>query len=132
MSPGVFALSNLVHSYFAATVSCASKPTFFFIPPWYEYLPVTNDPSGIGCLVTFKPPSDFLPIGLAILDMLLRFAGLAAIIAIIAAGVGYMTAGGSPEKAAKARNRIFNALIGLAIVSIAAGFVGYIGRTLGG
>ncbi|MBI4034316.1 hypothetical protein HY380_00285 [Candidatus Saccharibacteria bacterium] len=76
-------------------------------------------------------PGDIWLIGLAIIDMLLRVAGFIAIISIIAAGVSYITAGGSVEKTASARKRIYNALIGLGIVFAASGFVAFIGNKLG-
>lgn len=109
-----------------AAVKCAH--TFFFIPPWWEYI----NPAKIGadCSIAFSFPNDLLAVGLAIVDMLLRVAGLVAIVSIIIAGVGYITAAGQVEKTASARKRIYNALIGLAVVTIASGVVAFIGNTL--
>jgi hypothetical protein len=112
---------------FAATYQCASK--FFFLPPWWEYI----NPGKISAdcnNIIFSFPGDLLAVGLAIVDMLLRIAGLVAIVSIIIAGVSYITSGGMVEKAASARKRIYNSLIGLAIVAIASGFVAFIGNTL--
>ncbi|HZP55289.1 MAG TPA: pilin [Candidatus Saccharimonadales bacterium] len=108
--------------------NCA-KPSFFFLPTWYEYLNFTADPSG-GCSVAINFPQDTLPIGLAILDILLRLAGFVAVIAIIISGIMYITATGSPEKAAAARKRLYNSLIGLAIAFVAAGVVAFIGNSV--
>jgi len=80
----------------------------------------------------FHFPGDTWAVGLAIIDMLLRLAGLVAIISIIIAGVSYITAAGTVEKTASARRRIYNSLIGLALVLIASGAVAFIGNTLGG
>lgn len=122
-------LANL-STFFAATASPCTLPKkfFFVVPPWWQYL---NGKKEFGqCMPVFTFPNDILPVGLAIVDMLLRLAGLIAIVAIIIAGVGYMTAGGDVQKAASARKRIYNALIGLAIVAIASGVVAFIGNKL--
>ena len=118
--------SNL-SSFFAIQCNLPQKK-FFFLPPWWEYLEGTKEFGQ--CVPNFTFPGDILLVGLAIVDMLLRVAGLVAIVSIIIAGVAYITAGGAVEKTASARKRIYNALIGLAIVAIASGFVAFIGNTL--
>lgn len=118
-------------SFFLAATSkaAACSHQFFFIPTWWEYLP--DNRFAANCSISnFDFPSDILPVGLAVVDMLLRVAGLVAIVSIIIAGVAYMTAGGDVQKTASARKRIYNALIGLAIVAIASGLVAFIGNTL--
>lgn len=45
-----------------------------------------------------------------------------AVIMLVAGGIGYMTAGGDPEKSTKAKKLMINALIGVAIV-LAATFI---------
>lgn len=121
-------------SFFFAATSCplpgAGKNTFFGIPHWWQYLKGELDPLN-QCIPVFNFPNDLLAVGLAVLDMMLRVAGLVAIVSIIAAGVAYITAGGQVEKTASARKRIYNSLIGLAVVAIASGFVAFIGNTLG-
>jgi hypothetical protein len=121
-----FYSAYLPYAPFART--CSDKSSFFFIPVWYKYLPVT-DTNNV-CSVVFNVPDDFLPVGLAIVEMLLRLGGLAATISIIIAGVGYITAGGDAQKAASARRRIVNSLVGLAIVFVASGFVAFVGNRL--
>lgn len=113
-------------SFFFAATSCSHS--FFFFPNWWEYLP--TQPSPPDCSIAFTFPGDLLAVGLAVVDMLLRAAGLVAIISIIAAGVSYITAAGTVEKTASARRRIYNSLIGLAVVAIASGSVAFIGNTL--
>lgn len=110
-----------------AAIKCAH--TFFFLPPWWEYLPASKFAADCS-IKAFNFPGDLLPVGLAVVDMLLRVAGLVAIVSIIIAGVQYITASGMVEKTASARKRIYNALIGLAIVAIASGVVAFIGNTL--
>lgn len=120
-------LSYLPTPLFAAP--CA-KPFFFFLPPWWNYLQTTD--TKLGCNIAFTPPGDIWLVGLAILDMLLRLAGFVAVISIIIAGVSHIFSGGNPEKAASARKRLYNSLIGLAIALIATALVTFIGRSLGG
>jgi len=124
----MFALFISKFFTFFAAIPC-NKHAFFFLPPWWEYLPAGKFAADCS-IKTFSFPNDLLPVGLAIVDMLLRVAGLVAIISIIIAGVGYITAGGDVPKTASARKRIYNALIGLAIVAVASGFVAFIGNTL--
>jgi hypothetical protein len=62
--------------------------------------------------------------------MLLRVAGLAAIFFIIYAGIQYVTSQGNPDAAAKAKDTIINALIGLAVAVVAVGIVSFIGSKL--
>lgn len=115
---------------FFAAIPC-NNHAFFFIPPWWEYLPAGKFAPPPDCSIQFFHfPNDLLAVGLAIVDMLLRVAGLVAIVSIIIAGVAYITASGDVPKTASARKRIYNALIGLAIVAIASGFVAFIGNTL--
>lgn len=109
---------------YIAAATC--KHTFFFFPSWWEFLKAEPYPQ---CF-SFTFPGDILPVSLAIVDMILRVAGLVAIVSIIYAGVMYMTAGGQFEKTAAAKTRIYNSLAGLAIVAVAAGVVAFIGKTL--
>lgn len=122
-------LANFYPFTFVATT--CSKPLFFIIPPWYEYLNLAPDSLG-QCAPVFQPPGDIFPVALAFLDMLLRAAGFIAVVSIIVAGVQYMLALGNPEKVTNARKRITNSLIGLAIAFTATLVVSFIGRQIGG
>lgn len=124
----MFALVIAKFFTFFAAVPC-NRHLFFFIPPWWEYLPA--DKFAADCSIqAFSFPNDLLAVSLAVVDMLLRVAGLVAVVSVIAAGVGYITASGTVEKAASARRRIYNSLIGLGIVAVASGFVAFIGNTV--
>lgn len=106
------------------------ESVFFFLPTWYKYLDVQSSATG-GCEVaSFDFPMDLLAVGIALIDMLTRLGGLVAVVVVVMAGVAYITAQGDPQKAAGARRRIYQGLIGLAIVFIAAGLVAYIGNKL--
>lgn len=106
--------------------------TFFFLPPWWEYLPTKIDNVTGECVVVFNFPNDILTVGLAVLDMLLRLGGFLAVISIIIAGVQYITSSGNADSATNARKRLINSIIGLAIVLVAAGVVQFVGNEIGG
>jgi len=53
-----------------------------------------------------------------ILNIIVRFAGVAAFIMIIIGGFQYLTAGGDPKKAESAKNTITYAVLGLVLLII--------------
>lgn len=126
------ALLNLLPAPLIAKVgdACTLKDnTFFFLPHWWKYLATQMDDIG-QCSPVFHFPNDILAVGLAVIDILLRLAGLAAVISIIIAGISYITSAGSTDKITASRKRIQNALIGLAIVLVASAVVSFIGNSL--
>lgn len=123
-------LLSLLHLPFPLFAAPCAKTFFFFLPPWWNYLETTSTTAG--CSIAFTPPGDIWLVGLAILDILLRVAGFVAVVSIMIAGASHVFSGGSPEKAASARKRMYNSLIGLAIALIATALVTFIGRQLGG
>lgn len=105
----------------------ACKTSFFGLPAWYEYLKFDNN-----CNITaFHVPQDLLLVALAIIDLLLRVAGFAAVIFVIMGGIQYATSQGNPDASAKAQSTIINALIGLVLAVIAITFVSFLGHKLG-
>ncbi|MBX4197653.1 pilin [Candidatus Saccharibacteria bacterium] len=116
--------------FFFAAACTPAKTRFLFLPPWWEYLKGgTTDALG-QCAPNFTFPGDIWSVGLAILDMLLRIAGFVAVISIIVAGFQHQFTMGDPQKAAAARRRIYNSLIGLAIALVATALVTFIGNQL--
>jgi hypothetical protein len=105
-----------------------NKGGFFGLPHWWQYL--NTNSNGGTCNIVFNPPGDFLAVGLALIDILLRVAGIVAVFAIIYAGVSYMNAMGNADKANSARKMITNSLIGLGIVIAATTVVTYVGGHL--
>ena len=124
----------------AAGGACGAKPKpklFGIFVPWYQYLELEEDAITEECLVKdFKilpgsGQSSSLPkVGLAVVDNLLRLAGVVAVIFVIVGGVQYATSQGEPDQANKARSTIIAALIGLVISMFAVAFVGYLARAL--
>jgi hypothetical protein len=96
------------------------------IPTWHEYLK-----KDANCdIAQFNMPADLWKVGLAGVDIILRFAGLIATIFIIRAGFAFVLSRGNPSEAAKARQSIIDALIGVVIASIATLLVAFLGRSL--
>jgi hypothetical protein len=104
--------------------------------PWYEYLQVTKDDTG-SCSVkdfTLLPDdgkdSDVPLVLLAIIDDLIRIAGVVAVIFVIYGGVQYTTSQGNPDATSKAQSTVLSALIGLVIAMVAVAFVTFLGKAL--
>lgn len=153
---GMFMTSVLVarpaHAADEKTLACSK--TFLGFPTWHKYLvkttdevkdPITNEPvidprtgsPKLTCDIVV-PGDNFLKgntpwlIGAAVIEMLLRFVALGAVIMVISGGFKIMTSNGSPDAVTTGRNSIFNALIGLAIAVVATTLVSYLINTLVG
>lgn len=120
---------------------CHKSDGFLGFPTWYEYLevgPYNGDP----CAIT--GPSDINPDGtksfsfekaiprilLAIVDILLRVAGMVAVGYVIFGGFKYMTSQGDPDALKKAQGTVVGALIGLAIAIVSVTIVTFVGSKL--
>lgn len=129
-------ISNTLNRFAAA---CGDQ-NFFSFPTWYKYLEQETVGRGDNarCVVEFSlrndsgkfQGDDLLLVILAIIDILIRVAGLVALAFILIGGIKYITSQGSPEGTKNAKDTIFNAIIGLVIAIIAASVVAFIGRTL--
>lgn len=115
---------------------CHQTSGFLGLPTWYEYLEV--GPKGTDPCAIVGPTADgkfsvelALPrVGLAVIDILLRVAGMVSVVFVIASGFRYMTSQGEPENVKKAQASATNALIGLAIALLASSIVGFVGSRL--
>lgn len=130
------------------------KKTFFGLVPWYYYMDdeftTTNPtekklnqtaPCDIKCFNLFRQTvanecgqkrSDLPALMLAIIDNLLRIAGIVAVAFVLVGSFQYVTAGGNAERATQARSTLINALAGMAIAIVAVAFVSFVGNSLGG
>jgi hypothetical protein len=103
---------------------------FFGLVPWYHYLNVN---AGNCEVQNFNfLGGDVALVLLAIVDDLLRVAGIVAIAFVVYGAIQYIASQGSPEATAKAQTTIINALIGMAIAITAIAFVSFLGNKLGG
>lgn len=143
------ALLQPAHSYAAPTdpADSGSVPTtntsggtcqqksFLLLPPWYKYLVESGrmEVSSITGRCDFKGDFQIQDIGLialAILDIMLRIAGIIATGFVIYGGILLLLSQGEPDQSKKARQTIINAFIGVLIALIATGFVSFIGSRL--
>lgn len=129
--------------------------TFLGLPTWYTYLKlddrqITDNKTGVVSTVcspqlscdSGSGPSDTCNaqsgidisklwlIVLAILELLLRLGGLLTVAMVIFGGVKYITSQGQPDATKNARQTILNALIGMAITTIASISVNFIANII--
>ena len=124
---------SYISTFFAFGGGCDPNKTFFGLPVWYKYL--IKAPSAGACeFKDFKiwPPDDLMLIGVAVLDILLRIAGMVSVGFIIWGGISYVLSQGEPEKLKVALQTIINALIGLVVTLVAVAIVSFLGNKLGG
>jgi hypothetical protein len=123
---------------FAQSTACnLGNHGFFNLPTWYKYLDGMRDPVTHKCEVQFSLISagkfngdDILAVILAIIDMLIRIAALAAVAYVMYGGIKYITSQGSPDATKGAQNTIQHALLGLIITIVAAAFVSFLGSKI--
>jgi hypothetical protein len=126
--------------YILAAADPQCVKSFLGLVPWYKYLDVKyigpNNPNNcditnFNLLPTNGNATDVPLVLAAIADDLLRIAGMVAIAFVIVGAIQYITSQGNPEGTAKAQGTIINALIGVAIATVAVTFVSFIGTQLG-
>lgn len=121
---------GLIQPYFAAP--CAAKNTFFGFPNWWKYLSSKQIDGQCVPTVNLSTNLDALwGIGLVVVEILLRLAGMLAVVYIIFAGYVFIRSAGSPDKVTAARGKIQSAVVGLIIVVIAIALVNFLGSKLG-
>lgn len=118
---------NQLAEILGKTTGCSKE--FLGLKPWYNYLEA-GDNCGVKHFNVLPPNSDVPLVLLAVVDDLLRIAGMVAVAFVIASAVKFMTSDGQPDKIAAARQTILNALIGLAIALVAIVFVSFLGSRL--
>jgi hypothetical protein len=148
-------VSSLPHPVSAdIQAGCDRSVAFLKLPTWYAYLDIgperTKDDGGAiidKCAIIGPTKTDdakteedeskeldlakVIPlVGLAVLEIMLRIAGLAGLFFVIYGGFKYITSQGEPDKTKQSRQTITNALIGIVISIIAAAAVSFIANTL--
>lgn len=108
------------------------------IPKWYKYLPYEADSTGNDCSINLGEDglkgdglAKLLPVGLAVIEMLLAVAGIVAVAFVIVGGFNYILSQGEPDHTKAALSTIINALIGGAIAIVATAVVAFIGGRFG-
>jgi hypothetical protein len=109
------------------TFAVTCHNTYFFgLPTWYHYLPMNSD-----CTPKFTGLNDTWLVVAAIIEMLLRIAGLVAVFMVIYGGITFITSQGNPEEAKRARSTLIYALVGLLLAASAALIVSFIATSIG-
>lgn len=123
-------LNGLMVSLNHFAVTCSNDNSFFAFPTWYKYLKA-GAAGGGPCSIMFKFPDDIPLVALAMLDIVLRLAGIVAVFFVVIGAVSYVTSQGDSNAVAKARGTILNALIGLLIATFSIAIVSFIGAKVG-
>lgn len=108
-----------------------SKKLLGLFPKWYAYFPSDKytfaaGRCGFSALDLTKDYNLLWLVILAAIEILLRVAGLVAVVFVIYGGFRYITSQGEPENTKAALNTIINALIGVAIAVVASAAVAFI------
>lgn len=119
---------NSLALYLQTFAASCGGGSFFGFPTWYKYLTgVSSDVDGATvCTAQITGINDIWLIGLALIEILLRVAILAAIAYVMFGGFKYVTARGNSDKLENARTSILDALTGLAIAIVASAVVSFI------
>lgn len=138
-------------TYAASSVPAECPKSFFGLTPWYKYLgpnfKSTLPDQAVGGKCDIKcfrilpakqtggcgrsgSVTDVPYVLLAIIDSIARIAGIVSVAFVLSGAFKYITSSGNPEATARARNTIVNALIGVAVVIVAIGFIQFLGRSL--
>lgn len=110
---------------------CRNRTTFLSFPVWYEYLDVSSDctvsaityPAGDPAEGTVNIGATVGAVLLAVIEILLRVAGLVAVGFVVYGGILYTISQGVPDKLNQARSTLLNGIIGLAIASLSVALV---------
>lgn len=100
--------------------------SFFGFPAWHKYL--DHNTAGGVCNVELNQLNDIWLIALAIAEILLRIAVVAAIAFVLIGGFKYITSRGNPDKTTSAKNTVIDGLIGLVIAVTATTIISFIAR----
>lgn len=113
--------------------SCSSS--FFGLRPWWYYLP-NGDFDGCNVrsfhFISASGNDDIPLVLLAVVDDLLRIAGIVAVAFVLIGAFKYVASQGDPEATGRAQGTVINALVGMAVAITAAVFVNFLGQRLGG
>ena len=112
----------MISAWISNFAAGCSGGTFLSFPTWYKYLPKASG----SCSPSLQKLSDIWLVVAAVIQIMLQIAAIVAVIFVIYGAVSYMTSQGEPDKTAKARDTIVNALIGMAIAVTSAAIVAFI------
>lgn len=99
---------------------------FLGFPTWYKYLE-QREFRGT-CSPHLEGINDVWLIGLAVIEILLRIAMIAAIAFVVYGGIKYAASRGNSDKVESAQRTLTDAVIGLIIAIVATAVVGFLAR----
>lgn len=105
---------------------CPEDSGFLGFPNWYRGLQCQAANDNRGTEVVFTGINDTWLIVANVVDILIRIAGLLAVLFIIYGGIRYIISQGQPENIQAAKRTLTNAVIGLALAILASTIVGFI------
>lgn len=128
-------MQNIIPLFQNFAQTCQPKGNFLGVfPTWYKYLggkTVADASTGLSqCIPEINGLNDVWLIVAAVTDMMLRIAVLVAIGFVIAGGIKYMSSQGIPDKTAKARDTIVQAVIGLVLALAASTLLTFVAGRL--
>lgn len=131
-----FAVLPAPAAHAAVDPNCKSS-SLLGLPQWFEYLdvgPKNGDPCAIYGPANADQSFDWeraVPrVIVAVIEIMLRLAGIVAVVFTIFGGFRYILSQGEPEATKKAKGTIIGASVGLVITMFAAVIVGFVGRIL--
>lgn len=89
-------------------------------------------PRDAQCNPEINSLGDILQIAANVIQVVLRGAGIVAVIAIIIGGILYISSLGDPQRTAKAKSTIYYAVLGLVITLAAYGIVRFVTDSFNG
>jgi len=127
---GLFGLVAIFPTTVDAVSPCPSTSAFLGFPNWYRGLDCEGD-TDAGTYHVIVGGETAIPrfiwtIVLNALDILLRIAGILAVVMILFSAFKYVTNGGNESKIAAAKTSLMQAVIGLLIAVAAATIVGFV------
>lgn len=112
-------------------MDCSAGGSFFGFPTWYKYICAGGSGDRKLQFLPQNGTSDIVLIALAVIEIMLRIAALAAIGYVVFGGIKYVVSQGEPDKISEAKGTIINALAGLLIATFAVAMVSFLGQRLG-
>lgn len=110
---------------YASPSPCPRNGSFLSFPDWNRGLQCEGSGDSLHVVMN-DIPTFVWTVALNALDILLRIAGILAVVLLIVNGYQYLMSAGAPEKISKAKTGLLQAIVGLAIALLASTIIYYI------
>lgn len=123
----VAAMPTPVNAASSCTGGTGTSSAVLGFPYWYRGMKCdTINGNKVVNVKETTIPTLVWTVALNVLEILLRIAGILAVIMILASAFQYITNGGNEQKIAKAKTSLIQAVVGLAIAICATTIIGFI------